>query len=278
MNLLLFDPEELEGRLLRLPEQDRRVQHILQVLALGPGDFLKVGMVNGNIGVGHILRMEEGRLEIEVSLDICPPEEPGVELILALPRPIMLQRIIKQATVLGVRRFHLIRSQKVQKSFFQGSVLQAASLRALLLQGLEQAADTRLPEVCLHHRFRPFVEDVVPTLKATSRLLAHPGPGPTLADLHGAGLIGSPLLLAIGPEGGWSGHEVGSFREQGFTSFSLGPRILHVDTAVLVLLAQVQLLQELSDDGRQKTEDKKPDQTDGPYFATRNPKPVTRNP
>jgi 16S rRNA (uracil1498-N3)-methyltransferase len=255
MNILLFTPDELNGSVLSLAEQDRRAQHIVRVLGLVPGDDLRVGMLNGKMGTARILGLENGRLEMEVSLLTHPPEPAGIELILALPRPIMLQRILKQATVLGVRRFHLIRSQKVQKSFFQGSVLQPKNLRDLLLQGLEQAVDTRLPEVCLHHRFRPFVEDVVPTLTAASRLLAHPGEGSILADLHGAGRIGSPLLLAIGPEGGWSEHEVGSFRELGFTCFSLGPRILHVDTAILVLLAQVRLLQELSDDRSQMTED-----------------------
>ena len=164
MNILLFEPAELDGSLLRLAEQDRRVQHIAKVLRLAPGDDLRVGMLDGRMGTARILGLQDGRMEMAVSLATPPPDLPGIELILALPRPIMLQRILKQATVLGVRRFHLIRSQKVQKSFFQGSVLQAENLRELLLQGLEQAVDTRLPEVCLHHRFRPFVEDVLPTL------------------------------------------------------------------------------------------------------------------
>lgn len=246
MNILLFEPFELAGSLLRLSGEDRRARHILDVLGLVPGDTLRAGMVNGDLGTGRLLQADRQAVTLEVHLAAPPPALPGIELILALPRPIMLQRILKQATVLGVRRFHLIRSQKVQKSFFQGSVLQAENLRALLLQGLEQAVDTRLPEVCLHHRFRPFVEDVVPTLTAACRLLAHPGEDPALADLHAEGRIGTPLLLAIGPEGGWSEHEVGSFRDQGFTCFSLGSRILHVDTAVLVLLAQVRLLQELA--------------------------------
>ena len=255
MNILLFDADELDGDLLRLPEQDRRTRHIVEVLGLGPADELRVGMVNGGMGRARILGMEGDNLVMEVFLAMPPPEPPGIELILALPRPIMLQRILKQATVLGVRRFHLIRSQKVQKSFFQGSVLQAENLRALLRQGLEQAVDTRLPEICIHTRFRPFVEDVLPGLAADTRLLAHPGKGPTLAGLHAARTISAPLLLAIGPEGGWNEHEGGMFREQGFTPFSLGPRILHVDTAVLVLLAQARLLQEISEGRGRMTDD-----------------------
>ncbi|MCI5118968.1 MAG: RsmE family RNA methyltransferase, partial [Candidatus Electrothrix sp. LOE1_4_5] len=50
------------------------------------------------------------------------------------------------------------------------------------------------------------------------------------------------ILLAVGPEGGWNDFEVENFLEQGFSAFSLGNRILHVDTAVVALLAQLQLL------------------------------------
>lgn len=145
MNLLLFEAEELAGTLLRLAAADRRALHITRVLGLGPGDQLRVGMVNGNMGTGRIQSCEGGGFVIEVHLASPPPILPEIELILALPRPIMLQRILKQATVLGVRRFHLIRSQRVQKSYFQTTLLQPQAVRQLLLQGLEQAVDTRIP-------------------------------------------------------------------------------------------------------------------------------------
>ena len=101
MNILLFEPFELAGSLLSLAEQDRRAQHIVRVLGLAPGDDLRVGMLNGKMGTARILGLENGRLDMEVSLATPPPEPAGIELILALPRPIMLQRILKQATVLG---------------------------------------------------------------------------------------------------------------------------------------------------------------------------------
>jgi RsmE family RNA methyltransferase len=156
----------------------------------------------------------------------------------------MLQRILKQATVMGVRHFHLIRSARVQKSYFQSTGVREESIREVLWQGLEQAMDTRLPEVCIHTRFRPFVEDVVPTLEQ-GRLLAHPDASLTLPDLYAQDRLHSRIVLAIGPEGGWNDFEVHSFQDQGFASFSFGSRILHVDTAVLVLLSQLMVLQDL---------------------------------
>ncbi len=243
MNLLLFARHELEDSRLRLT--DRRARHILDVLRLQPGDSLRLGMINGGRGSGRVCRVEGGCVELEVSLTEPGPAAGGVELILALPRPIMLRRVLKQATVLGVRRFHLIRSRRVQKSFFQTTMLQPDNLEELLVQGLEQAMDTRLPEVFIHRRFKPFIEDAAPSLVSTCRLFAHPDEPATLPDLFAAGEIRDDSVLAVGPEGGWSDYEAECFKACGFRGFSMGPRILHVDTAVVALLSQLQFSQDL---------------------------------
>ena len=240
MNLLLFEREERRGNTVVL--SGRRAEHILNILRLSVGDTVRIGEINGAVGLGVIEHIIEASVTLCVDLQYEPPPIPAIELILALPRPIMLQRILKQATVLGVYKIHLIRSRRVEKSFFHSPVLQPERIRSLLLEGLEQAMDTRLPEVIIYHRFKPFVEDVVPTLNG-SGLLAHPGISTTLVDITGEGVGTEKILLAIGPEGGWSEHECGCFLEQGFSMFSMGPRILHVDTAVVALLAQLTLLQ-----------------------------------
>ncbi|GAB4339778.1 MAG: 16S rRNA (uracil(1498)-N(3))-methyltransferase [Desulfobulbaceae bacterium] len=246
MNLLLFEKSELRDTRLELDGDDRRARHVVEVLRADPGDFLRVGMIDGPMGRGRVIRAARDAVTLEVALEEAGPEPGGITLILALPRPIMLQRILKQATVMGVKNFHLIRSARVQKSYFQSSVLEEDAVRSILLQGLEQTVDTRLPRVAVHPRFRPFVEDVVPGLQGTARLVAHPDGGATLAEIHGSGGPGEDFILAVGPEGGWNDFEVDAFRKQGFLPFSAGSRILHVDTAVLVLLAQLQLLAELS--------------------------------
>lgn len=243
MNLLLFEQNEMRGNILQIA--DRRSEHVLHVLKLQPGDVLKAGLINGKTGPAKVIRIEPPLVELEVHLENDPPAEPLMELILALPRPIMLQRILKQATVLGVRRFHLIRSRRVQKSFFQASILQPEGLKGILLQGLEQTMDTRLPTVHIHDRFKPFVEDFVPAIDSTCRLIAHPGTKKTLPELHSEGIIARNFVLAIGPEGGWSEYEVEKFSEKGFHCFSMGNRILHVDTAVVALLSQLRLLGDL---------------------------------
>ena len=242
MNLLLLEPGEIAGNETVLT--GRRAEHLLRVLGVVPGVTVRVGVVGGRLGSGRVLAADAGAVRLAVSLEREPAADLHLELILALPRPIMLQRILKQGTVLGVRRFHLIRSRRVEKSFFHSPVLEPGKMRVLLLEGMEQAMDTRLPEVTLHHQFRPFVEEVLPTLTGRG-LIAHPGVSDTLTTLPVGHDPGEPLLLAVGPEGGWSEYELERFVDAGFHPFSMGERILHVDTAVVALLAQLRLLYDL---------------------------------
>lgn len=242
MNLLLLDSAEITSNTVTLT--GRRAEHLLKVLRVAPGDTVRVGEVNGNIGSGRVLAIEGETVRLTVELEREPVCDLQVELILALPRPIMLQRILKQATVLGVRRFHLIRSRRVEKSFFHSPVLEPEKIRSILLDGMEQAMDTWLPEVTIHQQFKPFIEDVVPTI-AGQGLIAHPDGKGTLADVPVSGMPGQRLLLAVGPEGGWSDYELQCFVDHGFYCFTMGNRILHVDTAVVSLLAQLQLLYDL---------------------------------
>lgn len=242
MNLLILEPAELTDNEASLT--GRRAEHLRKVLRVSPGDLVRVGVVGGQLGSGRVLAVEEGRVRLAVALSRECACDLHVELILALPRPIMLQRILKQATVLGVRRFHLIRSRRVEKSFFHSPVLAPDKIRSILMEGMEQAMDTWLPEVSIHHQFKPFIEDVLPTLTGQG-LIAHPGVEGTLAGLPVSGDSEQRLLLAVGPEGGWSDHELERFLDAGFYGFTMGSRILHVDTAVVSLLAQLQLLYDL---------------------------------
>jgi len=242
LNLLLLDVAEITEN--EAIVTGRRAEHLLKVLRVAPGDSVRIGVVQGQLGSGQVLAIEGEAVRLGVALEREPVCELEVELILALPRPIMLQRILKQATVLGVRRFHLIRSRRVEKSFFHSPVLAPEKIRSILLAGMEQAMDTWLPEVTIHHQFKPFAEDVLPTLSGQG-LIAHPGAQGTLADIPVSGQSGQRLLLAVGPEGGWSDHELQCFCDGDFYGFTMGNRILHVDTAVVSLLAQLQLLYDL---------------------------------
>ncbi|MFC1843996.1 16S rRNA (uracil(1498)-N(3))-methyltransferase [Thermodesulfobacteriota bacterium] len=248
MNLLLFESAEMmpDGTIVL---NDRRSEHIIRVLGCGIGDTVRAGMINGPAGSGEIVSISREQKDSEVVLRFTAesgaPEQPPVDLIMGMVRPIMLKKILAQAASLGVGRIFLINANRVEKSFFGARLLKKENYRPYLLEGLEQAKDTFLPQLTIHQRFRPFVEDYIPTIAKTytRMLVAHPEAGKRLKQLSGKGISGR-TLLAVGPEGGWVDYEIEKFIEQSFIPVSLGSRILRTDTAVVSLLAQLMMLRE----------------------------------
>ena len=234
MNLLLLLPDDFISSD-RVQLRGRRLQHVNKVIKARPGDVLKVGLLNGGIGRAEILHINKDVAELCLVLTDAPPSPLAINLILALPRPKMLRRILQASTSLGVKQIHLIGSWRVEKSYWQSPFLAADRIHEQLILGLEQAIDTQLPEVHLHPYFKPFVEDQLDAIAGNStRLVAHP----TATEAMPAKALRA-ITLAIGPEGGFIPYEIEKFTELGFAAMSLGPRILTVEVAVSSLLSRL---------------------------------------
>ncbi|MDD5758008.1 MAG: 16S rRNA (uracil(1498)-N(3))-methyltransferase [Desulfobulbaceae bacterium] len=237
MNLILIQPEEVQAGQVRLT--DRRADHLRKILKVREDDTVRVGVVGGLMGSGTICGIAQNEVVLQVKLDTPPPAKLDVDLILALPRPIMLKRVLAQVAAMGVRHLFLVNANRVEKSFFDASPVKDGGFLTFLENGLEQAVDTILPTISVHPRFKPFIEDVIPARVAACKLIAHPDGGVNLAERIDAATESGTTLLAIGPEGGWIDYEVVKFQDAGFQPFSLGPRILRVDTAVPAIIAQI---------------------------------------
>nr|WP_246481113.1 16S rRNA (uracil(1498)-N(3))-methyltransferase [Motiliproteus sediminis] len=213
----------------------RRLQHVQEVHRAAPGDRLRVGLLNGNLGEGEVVALSAAALELRVTLDQPPPPPLPLTLLLALPRPKMLRRIFQTCATLGVRDIYLLNAYRVEKSYWQSPHLTTERINEQLVLGLEQGVATQLPQVHLIKRFKPFVEDQLPTLVAHKRaLVAHPyhaAPCPPAEE--------TDTLLAIGPEGGFISYEVEKLQQAGLSSIHLGPRILRVETALPFLAAKL---------------------------------------
>lgn len=234
MNLLLFTEDDyLDDK--KVAVHDRRLRHLHEVHRADVGDTLRVGEIDGLMGEAVIVELNNERAVLEVSLDLSPPTKLPLTLVLALPRPKMLRRILRSIAEFGVGQLHLINSYRVEKSYWQTPVLEDATVREYLLQGLEQSRDTVLPKVHYHRRFKPFAEDSLPGLASDKRaLLAHPGDYPPCPR----GLR-EDTLVVIGPEGGFIPYEVEKLQAIGCETVSLGPRILRVENAVSCLLGRL---------------------------------------
>ena len=199
------------------------------------GAKLKVGLLGGAMGTGLVTRLDSECLELDLSLDQPPPPKLPLTLVVALPRPKVLNRVLASATSLGVARIYLVNAWKVEKGYWKSPRMTEENLFAQRILGLEQAKDTILPELHLRRLFRPFVEDELPDLcRGSLALVGHPGatspcPRKVLAS----------ATLAIGPEGGWVDAELESLGRAGFLRVDLGSRILRTETAVAALIGRL---------------------------------------
>lgn len=234
MNLvLLFNDDFIDNNKVQLA--GRRLRHIREVHRVSAGDELRVGLSGGLIGTGRITSLKTSSLEMDVTLVHAPPPALPLSLILALPRPKVLKRILLSVTAMGAKRIVLLNSYRVEKSFWQSPVLQHENILSQLVLGLEQSCDTILPEVLLKPLFKPFVEDELPALiKDTLPLVAHPA-GQELCPRD----VGVPVTLAIGPEGGFIPYEIDKLTSCGFRAVHIGSRILNIEAAVPSLLSRL---------------------------------------
>lgn len=249
VNLIIIKDSEIDSNW-QVRLSDRRAEHIHSILKLRAGSEFKIGILNQSQAKAIVLEIGDQEVLLEVSQERVsenPPDQ--IELIVALPRPQTLKKVLQVSAAMGVRRIVLTCSARVEKSYFQSSLLKAESIEKELLLGLEQASSIYLPEVLILNRFKDLLNQELSAekLRDHTLLLAEPSAEKTLAKLSQDLLLEkkTKVLIAIGPEGGWVDFELEQFKKSGFTPFSMGQRILRVETAVCAVLAQIALLREL---------------------------------
>ena len=240
MNRILFEKAEIADGVAKC--DGARAEHIVRILHGEVGQTLKTGELDGPVGTGTIVSVEETGTGWRVSVKVehgSAGLEPWADVILAPPRPRVMKRLLPQLASLGVGTLVLVGAKKVEKDFWGATLLREENYRPLLVDGLMQAGTSAVPRVETRRSFRRFVEDELDGMfPQGDRVVAHPyaaGAKPS----PGGGAKAGRLLLAVGPEGGWTDDEVAMLEAKGFRRFSLGKRILRTDTAAVALLAKL---------------------------------------
>ncbi len=236
MNVLILDTPQWLSATTAI-SSPRQTDHIRKILKRTVGDRLQVGQLNGDLGEGKIVEDKHTHFVIgDIALNKTAPATLPITLILGMPRPQMLKRILQTVATMGVEHLCFLQTSRVEKSFWQSPSASAQAIHEQLLIGLEQGVATQLPQVTCFKRFRPFIEDELSALsEGKIKLIADPAG----RSIPGEYSLQDKIVLAIGPEGGFIEKEVKRFEECGFTSIHLGRRILKVETAVPVLLSKL---------------------------------------
>ena len=276
LNRFLFDPEELDPleednqTTVTLSKDDYRTVHAAKILGLANGATVRAGIVscadhNGFWTDQAIVEwMPEGnvkkkeplgngnppgslRIHLEGLMNPPPAQEPTVALLLALPRPLQLGRMLPMISQMGVSHLVLSQAKKVPRDYFGSHLFRKPEvLRERLIEGLCQAGDVQLPNVQVVKNLKHFLIDDLDRMfpkEQYARVIAHPQRNMEEKELRMRDVVFPDegkrrILLAVGPEGGWEEpEELERFQEHNFQQITLGSRVLRSDCAVISLLA-----------------------------------------
>lgn len=236
MNIILLKNDDYINGTNTVLLNDHRHKHVFKILKPVLGQSLKVGIMNGRCGYGRVICIDPEKLVLEVFLHDQPPPRHQFDLILALPRPKMLRRILRTIAEFGVQNLYLINSARVEKSYWQSPFLYPENIQKALMRGMERSKDPVMTNVSLHKRFRPFIEDQLADICGSRPCW--------ITDMHAKhsaidmDIQSQPSIVMIGPEGGFVSFEVALATSRNAKSIHLGSRVLSVDTAITTVLAQ----------------------------------------
>jgi RsmE family RNA methyltransferase len=230
VNLILFEPAEVDRP---LSLDDPRARHVLGVLRLRPGDSFDAGIVEGLRGKATIDAVDRAVLHLRFEWREHPPPLEPVTLLIGLPRPQTARKVLEEATSLGVSEMHFVVTGRGEAGYASSRLWTTGEWRRHLLAGAQQAFTTRLPTVTWGDSLSNALAGLDP---GGMRLALDNYESPSRL---GATAVEPPVVIAIGPERGWTAEERTQLREAGFRFVHLGDRVLRVETACVAAITLV---------------------------------------
>ena len=233
MNLIILEKEDIHDGKVEISGE--KFDHILKYIKPVTGDTLRAGILNGPMGEGVVTNIGHKRISLSLTIESRPPAPLPLKLILAMPRPKVFNRVIQHAASMGIKEIYIIKTWRVEKSYWESPVLEQENLRRQMIKGLEQGKDTVMPTIQIRKRFKPFIEDELPSIiKETLALVFHPAVKDQCPHR-----VDFPVTIALGPEGGFIPYEIDRLQDIGFRAVSLGNRILRVETVLPFLMGRL---------------------------------------
>src|SRR5687768_9325926 len=219
--IALFAPEPFEaGKVLMLAED---AANHLRVVRASLGDTVELRDGRGGVGSGTIARMARGSVTVDV-VEAAPVEPlPAIHLLAPIGDRDRMLWLGEKATEIGVTSWRPVLWKRSKSVSPRGEgTMFLAKLRARMISALLQSRGAWLPEV--HPDAPP--ERAIAAAPEGSRILLDVGGSPILSAS-----LGSPVVIALGPEGGIEEQERAAFVESGFSPVTLGATTLRFETA-----------------------------------------------
>ena len=234
-----FCPEYRVGETSRLEGDEAR--HLARVRRIPVGALVEVFDGKGGSAVAEVTELGRDRVDLLVrtALDPSPNSLVGLTLVVAIPKRDRFDWLVEKATELGVERIVPILTER---STVDPRTSKLDRLRRAVVESCKQCRRNMLMAIDEPLSWNRYLELAMDS--PTKRWVAHPG-----GDVSWVGEPVHPresILVAIGPEGGFSDRELNLAHDTGWRSIHLTPTILRIETAALAVASQI-LLRETAD-------------------------------
>lgn len=223
------------GTRLALPES--AANHLARVLRLREGDACVLFNGDGHDYDARIATIGKREVMAEIlSARAIDNESPlRITLLQGIARGEKMDLILQKATELGVAAIVPVTAERTEvKLDAERAGKRVAHWRSVVASACEQSGRARLPALSPPAALADAARDAG---DHAVRLTLDPAGDVSLATV---GIPSGAVVVAIGPEGGWSPRDRQTLAAAGFTGLRLGPRVLRTETAGLAAIAALQ--------------------------------------
>ncbi|WP_202080696.1 16S rRNA (uracil(1498)-N(3))-methyltransferase [Caldalkalibacillus salinus] len=219
------------------------VHHIKNVMRADVGDQLICSNGKGRVVLCTISLMEERKVVCDIIEELDGHTELPVHVTVAqgLPKADKLEWILQKGTELGADRFIPFSSARTIVRYDQKKEKKKQERWAKIIkEASEQSHRALLPEVTSIHSFTALlnIDAEHKWVAYEKETIDHEGMA-SFAQAMSSVKRGERIIIAIGPEGGFTEEEIHTLHHQGYRSISLGPRILRTETASQYVLSSI---------------------------------------
>jgi 16S rRNA (uracil1498-N3)-methyltransferase len=205
--------------------------HLVRVLRARVGQEFDI-VAGAAVRRARITKIADDRVDFELGEEIPAATVGNLTLLLAIFKFDRMEWAIEKCTELGVKRIVPVIARRTDAHLASASGKRVERWRRLAMQASEQSRRSQPPEITEPIKLR----EAISTPGTLRIVLSESEKQIRLSDLVGDQVAGE-MLLAIGPEGGWTDDELQLFQREGWTSASLGSTILRAETAAIAAVA-----------------------------------------
>jgi 16S rRNA (uracil1498-N3)-methyltransferase len=208
--------------------------HLSRVLRARVGQEFDIA-TDMSVRRGRITGISDSRVEFELGVEVPAAAAANVTLVLSIFKFDRMEWAIEKCTELGAARILPMVARRTESHLASAAGNRVERWQRIARQAAEQSRRLAPPEIVAPVQLK----DAVAAPGDTRILLAESEHAVTLSVALRAHAAGGSVVLAFGPEGGWTDNELDTFRGAGWVSASLGNTILRAETAAIAAMAVV---------------------------------------